>query len=689
MADLFLELFSEEIPARLQLGAEENLKKLVSNEFLTAKLSFSAAESFSTPRRLILVVTGLPQTTSSESEEKRGPSVVAPKQAIDGFCKSMNISRSQLFTKMEKKGEFYFTLLTKKSQPSADIIEVILSKVVKNFPWPKSMRSGSGSFKWVRPLRSVVCILSAENESTVLPLKFDTIVASNICFGHRFMAPGGISISSYEDYQNKMSHSYVILDRNRRKTKIWNEAQNAAFAMGLELVDDQSLLEEVTGLVEWPVVLIGKIDQVFLDLPPEVLQVSMRVHQKFFSLKKKGSETIEAFIVVANVLSTDDGKSVIEGNERVLSARLSDAKFFWENDLRNIDLNGYESFAQKLNKVIFHNKLGTESERVIRITTIAASIARMLDADLESTKIAASLCKLDLVSEMVYEFPELQGAIGRRYAEKAGFQRSVSDACFEHYLPKGPLDEVPQNSVSICIALADKIDMVSNFWSIGLKPTGSKDPFALRRAAIGIIRILLENDLDLSLCSLLKLGNSNLDFNDLINFFNDRLRSHFIEKNIRFDVINSINLETFQSVSMKTMYLRALAVQEFVSTQAGKDLIQGYKRAVNILNVEENRDGVEYSDEPRVNLIVEKSEALLHQKLLEISKKVISDLEEKNSQSALQNLSTLRHPIDTFFNDVQINIDDAIVRKNRLCLLNQIKKVMHHVAVFSKIDGEL
>ena len=689
MPDLLLELLSEEIPARLQSGAEENLKKLVMKDFLDVKLTFEAAESFSTPRRLVLVISGLPEQTLLDSEEKRGPSVLAPKSAIDGFSKSMNIKSSELFKKLEKKGEFYYAKLDKKSQSSTDLIPDILSKVIRNFPWPKSMRWGSGSFKWVRPLHSVICLLSDESGYKVLPLDFDNIVSSNTSVGHRFMGPEKFTVSSFEKYKNKIKKGYVILDRDMRKRKIWNDATTLAFANGLEVVKDESLLDEVAGFVEWPVVHVGQIEKIFLSLPPEVLQVSMREHQKFFSLRRTGSLTIEAFVMVANLVTKDNGQSIVRGYERVLKARLSDAKFFWENDLRVIKLNGYANFSKKLKTVTFHNELGSEFQRVERITEIAAQISKMIGADLKSTTLAASLCKLDLVSEMVYEFPELQGIMGRCYAEQAGFSRPVFEACYEHYLPRRPLDDVPRQPVAVSLALADKIDSICNFWSINLKPTGSKDPFALRRLAIGIIRILLENELDLSLITLLKLGNSNLDFNDLTDFFNDRIRAHLIEKGISHDVLSSLLLKNYDDVCLKDIYLRALAIKTFVRTVAGNDLIQGYKRAVNILTAEEKKDGVEYSLDPNPSLMKEPSEKSLYEKLVEIDKIIIRDLKEKNVERAMQNLAFLRHPIDEFFSGVKINIDNSIIRRNRLCLLNQIKEVMHKVANFSKIDGEI
>ena len=689
MAELFLELFSEEIPARLQFKAQENLKMLINDELVKAKSHFEAIETFSTPRRLIMVITGLSDKTISLVEDKRGPNVLASQQAIDGFCKSMKVDQSKLFIKDEKKGKFFYMRLETRSQNNSELLPEIITKVLERFPWPKSMRWGSGTFKWVRPLRSVICLLSNELETKVLSLKLNGINSNNVSYGHRFLSPDEFSVSSFENYKEQMRQRFVMIDRQLRKEKIRNDASNAAFAVGLELVEDNALLEEVTGLVEWPEILIGKVERTFLTLPSEVLQVSMREHQKFFSLKNKDSDTIDSFIIVSNISSKDNGKRVVQGNERVLRARLSDAKFFWENDLRRINLNGYEAFSKKLTNVIFHNKLGSEFDRVKRITDIAGSIALLINADAENTKIAASLCKLDLVSEMVYEFPELQGIIGQYYALKAGFNKEIAYACSEHYLPKGPLDDVPQRPISISLALADKIDLISNFWSINFKPTGSKDPFALRRAAIGIIRILLENKIRLSLPSILKLGNKNLDFEDLINFFSDRLRGQLIEKGLRSDVLNSLNLKTFQNISLIEIVQRAWVLQAFVATERGKDLIQGYKRAVNILTAEENKDSCGYLLYSEIDLLEEPSERSLNKNLLTTEEKIGQSLKNEKINIALEDLSKLRVPIDKFFNDVKINSENSALRRNRLYLLNQIKNVMHMFADFSQIDGDL
>jgi len=685
MADLLLELFSEEIPARLQLKAAESLKKIVLEEFLKLKISFESAGSFSTPRRLVLVITGLPDNTSAKTDEKRGPSITASEKAIAGFSRSIGISVDQLYTKSEKKGEFFYAQIKKNSEPISKIISEILSNTITKFPWSSSMRWGYKNLKWIRPLHSIVCLLSTESHYQIIPLNIDGIISDNVCSGHRFLDQQIFSVTSFDDYYRKMKLGKVLLDREQRKGKIWNDATNMAFAKGMEVVEDEGLLEEIVGLVEWPNVLMGEIDQKFLNLPPEVLQVSMREHQKFFSARKIGSDLISSFIVVSNIESTDNGRSIIDGNSKVLNARLSDAKFFWENDLAYINLNGLKSLDKRLLNVTFHNRLGSEYERLHRIIEISINVAKIIGADVKDVKIASSLCKLDLVSEMVYEFPELQGVMGAYYATEAGFSKIVADSCIEHYWPKGPSDKVPKNLVSASVALSDKIDLISSFWAINEKPTGSKDPFALRRAAIGIVRILIEKEINVSLISLLKLGNKGANFEDLLGFINDRARGYLIEKGLRLDILNACFSEEYR-VSLTDLYQRAKAIKVFVNIQSGTDLIQAYKRAVNILNAEEKKDGVEYSFDPDEKLFKEEVEKVLYKQLDETDAEVEKYLKENNVQSAMKELASLRQPIDSFFTSVQINSDNPIIRRNRLCLLNKIKLVMHRVAKFSELD---
>ena len=687
MPDLLLELFSEEIPARFQIEAEKNLKDLFIEAVDKKNVSFETVGTFSTPRRLVLVVTGLPKKTMLEIEEKRGPNIKSEDKAVEGFAKSLNISRDQLFIKTEKKGEFFYAKVEKESEFIAGVIATILYKIVSDFPWANSMRWGSGNLKWIRPLHSILCLLHDETECNIVPLSIDGIVSSNVCRGHRFAANNEFRVSSFDEYEYKMKEAKVILDRNSRKAKIWNDARTLAFINEMEVIPDEKLLEEVVGLVEWPVVLWGEIDSDFHNLPPEVLQVSMREHQKFFSVTKKNSKHIISYISVANIETSDHGHAISVGNNKVLNARLSDAKFFLENDLSSIDIHGYSAFKQRLKAVTFHNEIGSEYDRVKRISDIAVRLAKLIEADIGDVKTAASLCKLDLVSEMVCEFPELQGVMGKYYALQAKIPIHIAEACSEHYCPKGPFDKVPENPVSLSIALADKIDLLTNFWAINRKPTGSKDPFALRRAAIGIIRILLDRELDITLITLIKLGNKNADVEDLIKFFQERLRIYLLDKGIKTDIFNACSLAMVNDTSLVDLYKRVLAVSAFVETKLGKDLVQTYKRAINILKVEERKDGVEYSLEPS-NKLMKEEELKLHKQLIVAEKEIQIQLKVKNFENGLKTLANLKSSLDIFFDKIKINSDNQVIRRNRLCLLNQMRQVMHRLAKFSEIEGD-
>ena len=686
MPDLLLELFSEEIPARFQESAEESLKKLFVDELFKNSVSFDTMGSFSTPRRLVLVVTGLPQTSKLEIEEKRGPSVNAGDKAVQGFTKSLNIERGALYIKAHKKGDFYFARIEKGRDPIANIVSQSLFKIINNFPWPNSMRWGSKKLKWVRPLKSILCLLYDENQSEIVPLNIDGITSQNVCFGHRSVNPNKFAVASFDEYAKKLKLSNVILDRNSRKAKIWNEATTLAFAKGMEVVSDENLLNEVAGLVEWPVILWGEIQKVFQDLPTEVLQVSMREHQKFFSVTRTNSKKIISYISVANIDTCDAGVAIAAGNNKVLRARLEDAKFFWEKDLQKIRLSGFESFGEKLKEVTFHNQIGSEYDRVSRIKKIAVEIAKLIGADMEKVKTAASLCKLDLVSEMVYEFPELQGTMGKYYALETGFPKEIAEACLDHYAPKGPTESVPDNRTSLSIALADKIDLITNFWAINQKPTGSKDPFAIRRAAIGIVRILLERRLDLSLDKLIQLGNQNADFFNLLDFFRDRIRVFLSDEGIKADIVNGCFSASGENIFLTHFHKRALAIQDFINTGQGKDLVQTYKRAVNILTLEEKKDGVEYSSDPKMELMTDREELNLYSQLQQIDKKIVSELRKNDFENALSIIASLKETLDSFFEKVKINSGNLEIRRNRLCMLSQIRSVIHRIAKFSEIE---
>ena len=511
MADLLIELFSEEIPARMQARACEDLKKLMTDGMVEAGLTYASAAAFATPRRLCLTVEGLLDASPRTVEERKGPRADAPEKAIEGFLRGAGLTRDDLEERDTPKGAILFAKITKEGRPAAEIIAEVLEHTIRNFPWPKSMRWGSGSLKWVRPLHSILCILSREDGAEVVPLDVDGITSGNTTRGHRFLAPDAITVSGFDDYTAKLKRAFVVLDSAERRDTIWHDATNVAFASGMEVVEDSGLLAEVAGLVEWPVVLMGRIGDAFLDLPPEVLQTSMKEHQKFFSVRNPKTGRIERFITVANRTTADDGVTILAGNEKVLSARLADAKFFWDNDLRVAKSGaGMGAWVENLKNVTFHNKLGTQAELIERMAVLARELAPMVGADADAAEQAARIAKADLSSEMVYEFPELQGLMGRYYAQAAGFSDEIAAAAEEHYAPLGPSDDVPTAPVSVAVALAEKIDKLTGFWAIEEKPTGSKDPFALRRAALGVIRILVENDVSIQLENVLTIASKTL-----------------------------------------------------------------------------------------------------------------------------------------------------------------------------------
>jgi glycyl-tRNA synthetase beta chain len=510
MADLLIELFSEEIPARMQARARADLQSLITNGLVEAGLTYASAGAFSTPRRLTLSIEGLSAESRPTREERKGPSATAPQAAIDGFLRATGLTLDQLERRADKKGETLYAVIEKPGRAAPAIIAETLESTIRNFPWPKSMRWGAGALRWVRPLHSILCILTGDNGTEVVPLTLDGIEASNTTAGHRFLAPARFAVTSFDDYATKLKRAHVVLDTAEREAAIWQGAQNLAFAAGMDIVPDDKLLAEVAGLVEWPVPLMGRIDDAFLSLPPEVLQTSMREHQKFFSVKNPKTGRIEGFVTVANTEPADHGATILKGNQKVLSARLSDAKFFWENDLR-VAKAGMADWLEGLKSVTFHNKLGSQSDRIARIAALAREIAPLVGADPDLAEQAARLAKADLRSAMVGEFPELQGLMGMYYARAAGLPEPVALAARDHYSPLGPTDTVPTEPTSVAVALADKLDTLTGFWAIDEKPTGSKDPFALRRAALGVIRLILENRLQFPLNAIL-FGAAGLAF---------------------------------------------------------------------------------------------------------------------------------------------------------------------------------
>ncbi|WP_201837938.1 glycine--tRNA ligase subunit beta [Microvirga zambiensis] len=820
MPDLLLELFSEEIPARMQRRAAEDLKKLVTDALVERGFLYEGAKAFATPRRLALHIAGLPVKGQDVREERKGPRVGSPEGAIQGFLKGAGLTSIEQ-AKIEsdpKKGEFYVAIIEKPGRSTPDVLAEIIPAIVKNFPWPKSMRWGAasaepGSLRWVRPLHSIVCTFGPETEDPeIVRFEVDGIATGDVTQGHRFLAPGEIRVKRFDDYAPALERAKVVIDTDRRKDMILHDAKDLAFAQGLELIEDEGLLEEVAGLVEWPVVLMGSFDEAFLDIPPEVIRTTIRANQKCFVLKHpgnssplvgeagrgvlapssesaapippsptlphKGGEGSSAlankFILVSNLVASDGGKTIVGGNERVVRARLSDAKFFWETD-KKVKL---EDRLEKLKSIVFHEKLGTQYERVERIAALAKELAPIVGADPALAERAARLAKADLVTEMVGEFPELQGLMGRYYASLQGEHASVAAAVEEHYKPLGPSDRVPTDSVSVAVALADKIDTLVGFWAIDEKPTGSKDPYALRRAALGVIRLVLENNIRLNFASnplradatilifarLLQVAhlyrngqlaafkrigeqfegrtfpaNDSFDVNtltgtpvygaetifvghrageiklrsgsleietynfelvgrfsslaeiqaDLLSFFADRLKVYLRDQGARHDLIDAVfALEGQDDLLMIVRRVEALG--RFLDTEDGRNLLAGYRRAANILRIEEKKDGRSYSEAPDLQVVNDQGqieEKALAVVLAKAKEEAAAAVESEDFEGAMRALSRLRQPVDSFFDKVTVNAEDPALRANRLRLLNDIREATRTVADFSRIEG--
>ena len=741
MPDLLIELFSEEIPARMQARAREDLKKLVTDGLVTAGLTYASAGAFSTPRRLVLSVDGLTAESRPVREERKGPATTAPQPAIDGFLRSTGLTLDQLERRADKKGETFYAVVEKPGRKAPEIVAEVLETTIRTFPWPKSMRWGNGSLRWVRPLQSILCLLTDETGAHVVPLTVDGIVAGNTTEGHRFMGIGRFTVSGFDDYAVKLKRAHVVLDAAEREASIWQGAQNLAFAAGMEVVPDPGLLSEVAGLVEWPVPLMGRIAEDFLGLPPEVLQTSMKEHQKFFSVRNPKTGRIEGFVTVANIDAPDGGATILQGNQKVLSARLSDAKFFWENDLR-VAKSGMEEWAEGLKSVTFQAKLGSQAERVERIAALAREIAPLVGADPDDAMRAANLAKLDLRSAMVGEFPELQGVMGRYYALEAGEKPSVADAARDHWRPKGESDSVPTDPVSVAVALADKIDTLTGFWAIDEKPTGSKDPYALRRAALGVIRLVLGNGVRFAFLQtaymplsrrvvrqhhsdaphkpemvkeVKALGFDELarqlqgemvqatneryrdDFPqlrqtaeaallELLAFFHDRLKVTLRDQGITHDIIDAC-LAMPGNDDLTLLVKRAEALAAVMKTEDGANLLQGYKRANNILTQAEAKDGVEYSYGADVKFAETEEERALFAALDRAEATITPAMAAEDFATAMAAMAALRAPIDAFFTAVQVNAENEIIRRNRLNLLHRIRAVCSGVADLGRIEG--
>jgi glycyl-tRNA synthetase beta chain len=750
MPDLLLELFSEEIPARMQARAAEDLRKLVTDRLVDAGLLYDGAKAFVTPRRLALSVHGVPARQPDVREEKKGPRVGAPENAIAGFLKAAGLkSIGEAKVQSDKKGDFYVALIEKPGRPAIEVIGEILPDVIKSFPWPKSMRWGAqskepGALNWVRPLHSIVATFGPETEEPdIVAFAVDGIAAGNETRGHRFLAPQPFTVRRLADYMQKLAHAKVVLDAERRRNIILTEAKQLAFAQGLELVADDGLLAEVAGLVEWPVVLIGSFDEKFLQIPEEVIRATIRNNQRCFVLRDAAhAKLVAKFILVANIEAVDGGQAITAGNERVIRARLADAKFFYETDLKT----RLEDRLPKFKDIVFHEKLGTQWERIERIERLAAELAPLVGADVEKAKRAARLCKADLLTEMVGEFPELQGVMGKYYAEAQGEDEAVAHACEDHYKPKGPDDFVPADPVSVAVALADKIDMLVSFWAIDEKPTGSKDPYALRRAALGMVRLILDNRLKLPILSIIRvpladayaeahmrrypsfvmtrefakaarisnqlrakyrdriveagthemtlegehtieeLRNIETSLVAFFAFFADRLKVQLREQGARHDLVDAVFALEGQD-DLLLIVRRVEALGKFLDTEDGKNLLAGYKRATNIIRIEEKKDNREYTGAPDPRLYRQDEEKELA-KAIEVARaEAERAVAAEDFASAMRAMAKLRPHVDVFFDKVTVNVDDPPLRESRLRLLNEIRAATRAVADFSRIEG--
>ncbi|MDB6180119.1 glycine--tRNA ligase subunit beta [Paracoccus fistulariae] len=701
MPDLLIELFSEEIPARMQARARADLQKLVTDGLVEAGLTYASAGAFSTPRRLTLTVEGLAAESPTTREERKGPRTDAPEKALEGFLRSTGLTRDQLEARDDKKGQVWFATITKPGRPAAQIVAEVLETTIRNFPWPKSMRWGSGSLRWVRPLHTIICLLSDETGASIVPLTIDGITAGDQTRGHRFMSPDSLTVTGFDDYAAKLRRAHVMLDGEERAAEIRQQADNLAFARGWQIVRDDALLTEVAGIVEWPVPLMGVIEDRFLDLPPEVLQTSMKEHQKFFSARNPKTGRIEGFVTVANIATPDDGATILAGNQKVLAARLSDALFFYDNDLREAK-SGMETWADGLKSVTFHNKLGSQADRIARIAALAREIAPLVGADPDQAAEAARLAKLDLRSEMVGEFPELQGIMGRYYALAAGQPEEIANAARDHYSPLGPSDDVPTAPVSVAVALADKLDTLTGFWAIDEKPTGSKDPFALRRAALGVIRLVLGNGTKFDLRKRLTVAEATEPSDgpaqrdalalsaeqaaDLLAFLHDRLKVHLRDQGIRHDIIDAVLAQPGNDDLLQVTN-RATALNAMLQSEDGQNLTQGLKRAGNILAQAEEKDGVEYSFGAEEKFAETDEERALFTALDTAEPAIRNAMAQEDFPAAMTAIAALRAPIDAFFEAVQVNAENQILRRNRLNLLSRIREAGRQIADFTRIEG--
>ena len=703
MPELLLEIFSEEIPARFQRKAAEDLKKAVTNALVEAGLVYEGARAFATPRRLALAVSGVPVRSPDLREEKKGPRVGAPQQAVDGFLKAAGLASlaDARIASDPKKGDFYVAHVERKGADATALLAELLPRVVAGFPWPKSMRWGNGGLSWVRPIRAITATFGADNdEPAIIDFSAGDIAAGQTTYGHRFLAPGPIRVRRFDDYVQALEKASVVLDIDRRKDIIRADAAQLAFARGLTVIDDEGLLEEVAGLVEWPVVMMGAFDPEFLKVPEEVIIATIRANQKCFCLRRQDGQLAPYFLLTANNVASDGGAAIVAGNERVIRARLSDARFFYDTDLRLPLEHGLPRLAES----VFHAQLGTQFQRVERLVSLAADIAGRVGADPELARRAAMLAKADLTTGMVGEFPELQGVMGRYYAIAQGEPPAVANAVADHYKPLGPGDSVPAEPVAMAVALADKIDLLTGFWAIGEKPTGSRDPFALRRAALGVIRIVADNALTLPLTPLFEAAYmvrngqgskseietadetaEDLAQTDLLAFFHDRLKVSLREAGARHDLVDAVL--TADSDDILEITRRVEALSALLDSEDGRNLLAGYRRAANILAAEEKKDGRAYAAQVDPQLLRLPAEQALATALAAADAAAAGRARANDYRGAIGALAALRAPVDTFFEEVLVNDPDAAIRANRLHLLATLRDTMHIVADFSRVAG--
>jgi glycyl-tRNA synthetase beta chain len=698
MPDLLLELFSEEIPARMQAKAADELRRMVTDKLVAEGLVYEGAKAFATPRRLALTVHGIPARQPDLKTERRGPKIGAADAAVQGFLKATGLtSLDEAKIQRDPKGDFYIALIEKPGRDAIDVLAEILPVIIRTFPWPKSMRWGArsgkpGSLSWVRPLHAITATFGPETEEPdVVKFSVDGIEAGQTTYGHRFMAPAAISVRRFEDYEAKLKAAKVILDPQARKDIIFADAKELTFAQGFELVEDQVLLDEVSGLVEWPVVMMGSFEAEYLAIPDEVIRATIRNNQKCFVVRDpKTGKLTNKFVLTANIEAPDGGKTIVAGNERVIRPRLSDAKFFYETDLKT----KLEDRLPKFEQIVFHEKLGTQAERIKRIERLAAEIAPLVGADVAKATRAAHLAKADLLTEVVGEFPEVQGLMGKYYALAQGEGASVAAACEEHYKPQGPADRVPTDPVSVAVALADKLDTLVGFWAIDEKPTGSKDPYALRRAALGVIRLIAENALRLSIMKMAASALAGLSLkpadaqklpSDLLAFFADRLKVQLREQGARHDLVDAVFALGGQD-DLLMIVRRVEALGKFLETDDGKNLLAGIKRASNILGIEEKKDKRTFDGAPDAALYGLGEEKALAKAIGEVKAEASAAVAKEDFAAAMSAMAKLRPPVDAFFEKVRVNDEDAKVRENRLKLLNEIRSATRAVADFSKIQ---